>query len=235
MEPTHFFQRTIGNAPQVIDFEHSLPRVCVFCLVYFFLIPDRRGTHTGTTRHLTCTHTHTHIKSISCPVQYGLFLATLGMTALTSVGMGILISTLAPSIQVAAALRCVGFCVWGGGGGMACAATTAVLRRCRIASNRLHTRHAHTYAHTLSVQPAAQHHLPPLQRHPHQHRLAPGRRCVCVCVMSCMMTTNPSDQIRPHTPPVVVPTPNSQVGSLDLPYPVVRPVSCSQRVHRRHL
>lgn len=35
---------------------------------------------------------------------FALFLATLGMTALASVGMGILVSTLAPSITVAASL-----------------------------------------------------------------------------------------------------------------------------------
>lgn len=35
--------------------------------------------------------------------KYGLFLATTGMTALAAVAQGILISTLAPTIQVAAA------------------------------------------------------------------------------------------------------------------------------------
>lgn len=62
--------------------------------------------------HLFITPTPiTYIQTVShSPPQYGLFLATLGMTALTSVAMGILISTAAPTIEVAASLGVRGMC-----------------------------------------------------------------------------------------------------------------------------
>lgn len=50
-------------------------------------------------------HTCTYIQTVSHSLpQYGLFLATLSMTALSSVAMGVLLSTAAPTIEVAASL-----------------------------------------------------------------------------------------------------------------------------------